>query len=143
MSNSKRHLVFVGQTILGKTTIGKKVAEELELKFVDLDVIIEQQTEMTVHEFFAKEGELAFRELETEVLLNALADETPSLITPGAGIVLKASNIAAMRKNATVVYLNAQVKDIIARIEGDKENVRPLVEGNVDAKVKELFDQRQ
>ena len=143
MSNSKSHVVFIGPSGVGKTTVGEQVAQEMNLKFVDLDALIEKKAGMRVHDFFKENGELAFREIESEILFEVLQDETPSLITPGAGIVERSKNIAAMKKFATVVYLNAQVKDIIARIKADTKNIRPLVADDIDTKVKELYDQRK
>jgi shikimate kinase len=73
---------------VGKSTVGRIVAAELDRPLFDSDEMIEEQTGRTVREIFAHDGEPAFSTLETDTLLEALAEPEPAVIAAAGGVVL-------------------------------------------------------
>jgi shikimate kinase len=111
---------------VGKTAVGKALAEKLGRSFVELDLLIEQRVEKSISDIFQQDGEAAFRELEIEVTEEISKDKN-LVIACGGGIVLNKINIERLRKNARMVYLTASPGVILERV-ANEEGQRPLLE---------------
>ncbi len=109
--------------------------------FVDLDRAVEGRAGRTIRALFEEAGEDAFRELEAEVLREALELLPGAVIATGGGVVLRASNREVLAR-ARVVYLHASPEVLAARVEADAATAddRPaLVEGGPLAEAQALF----
>lgn len=111
----------------GKSTVGRILADSLELPFVDLDERIESAAGVTVSEVFADSGEDRFRALESEALAS-LTSQEPSVVACGGGVVVRDENRALLRSLGRVVYLRVGAGEALARI-GDT-STRPLLTGS-------------
>lgn len=109
----------------GKTTLGKKLANKLAYAFVDLDHEIETKINMTIAEYFAKNGENAFRKLERDILQGFEYQEN-TVVSTGGGMPCFFDNLAWMNKNGTTVYIKMDAKALSKRLEGGKDQ-RPLL----------------
>jgi len=98
-----------------------------ELSFVDVDHEIEQRLGVAIREFFDREGEQAFRDIEQEVLAEMLAQETPKVIATGGGAVLREANRAALKDASSVVYLRALPDDLARRLARDTHGMLEAV----------------
>jgi shikimate kinase len=97
-------------------------------EFVELDSLIEQKAGKTIPEIFQQNGEVAFRELEIEVV-REVAENIDAVIACGGGVVLNKINIDRLRKECIIVYLTASPRAILQRTSGD-ENERPLLKAD-------------
>lgn len=112
---ARPHLVLVGMMGVGKSTVGRRVAERLDRPFVDSDEEIVARTGREVAEIFATDGEARFRELEAQVLSDLLGTPEPSVIAAAGGSILDASTRAALRARGTVVWMRAPVDVLVDR----------------------------
>jgi shikimate kinase len=136
-----RHLVLVGMMGVGKSTVGRALASELGRPLFDSDEMIEERTGRTVREIWAADGEPAFRALETDVLLDALASQEPSVIAAAGGVVLSDANRSALKGgDAHVVWLRSEVDVLVDRVR--KGGHRPLLDDDPEAALRRLFDER-
>ncbi|WP_018765811.1 shikimate kinase [Bacillus sp. 105MF] len=123
----------------GKTTIGRMLSEQLHIPVVDTDQKIEEKQRKEIRDIFAKEGENAFRQYESEMLRSLLTSNV--IITTGGGIVERAENRQWMKENGTVVYLYCDPYVIAERLRED--TTRPLFQKeNIEAFV-EKFENRR
>jgi len=122
----KTNIVLIGFMGVGKTAVGKVLAEKLERSFVELDLLIEQKVGKSIPEIFQQEGEIAFRELEMRVT-EEVTNKKKAVIACGGGIVLNKINIDWLRKSARMVYLTASPGVILKRV-ANEEGQRPLLE---------------
>jgi shikimate kinase len=142
MIAADQHLVLVGMMGVGKTTVARLLSDRLSRPLLDSDLVIEQRTGRTVREIFATDGEPAFRALETEVLLEALASPVPSIIAAAGGVVLSASNRTALRgSGARVVWLCADPATLAERARGGAH--RPLLDQDPAATLQRMFVERE
>ncbi|HIK15859.1 MAG TPA: shikimate kinase [Leptolyngbyaceae cyanobacterium M33_DOE_097] len=124
----------------GKSTLGSRLAHQLEYRFFDTDTIIERVAQKTVRQIFADSGEDAFRDLESQVLAE-LAAYTRSVFATGGGIVLKQKNWSYLR-HGVIVWLDAPVEVLAARLQSDTQ--RPLLqEADPVEKLRSLLEQRK
>ena len=130
------HIALVGLPGSGKSTIGRYLARRWSVPFVDVDVAIEEQIRCSIREFFAKEGESSFREVEQAVLARLLAKPDKMVIATGGGAVLKPENRAQLAQHSQVVYLSASPHEIARRLQKDTQ--RPLLQ--VDNPLRRLLD---
>jgi shikimate kinase len=107
---------------VGKTTIGKALSKELHMEVVDTDQKIEEQKEKEIRYIFAEEGEMAFREYESEMLRSLPVQNV--IMTTGGGIIEREENRKWMKENGTVVYLYCDPHVIAERLRED--TTRPL-----------------
>jgi len=121
----KSNVFLVGPMGAGKSTIGRLLAAELNLRFRDSDRVIEERTGADIPWIFDKEGEDGFRERETAVL-SELANETNAVIATGGGTVLREQNRALMKASGYVCYLTASIDQLVERTSRDKK--RPLLQ---------------
>ncbi len=105
------NLVLIGMMGCGKSTCGRMLAQKLARNFVDTDALIEQRQGRAISQIFAAEGESYFRDLESAVV-RELSLETDLVIATGGGIILREENVAALRKNSFVVWLNRPADQI-------------------------------
>lgn len=119
------NVYLVGMMGAGKTTVGKRLAKQLDLKFIDLDQYIEKSTGVSVATVFEIEGESGFRMRESQALAQ-LALEQNAVIATGGGAVLNPLNRACMQASGFVVYLHAPPDLLYARTRHDKS--RPLLQ---------------
>jgi shikimate kinase/3-dehydroquinate synthase len=119
-----RHLALVGFMGAGKSTIGAEVARRLGRPFVDLDREVEQQAAAPVAAIFEERGEAAFRELEEEITVEALADPEPAVLALGGGAVTSERVRESLRERALTVYLQVEPEEAWRRAGGD--GGRPL-----------------
>lgn len=119
-----RHVVLVGSMGSGKTTLGRPLARQLGLGFVDVDARIAADAGCDIPAIFANEGEAGFRTRESQALAKALAGE-PAVIATGGGAVLAENNRNAVRDAGVVIYLQVDPATQLARLEGDTG--RPLL----------------
>jgi len=111
----------------GKTKVGRLVAEHLGRAFVDTDDLVEARAGLPISEIFARDGEVAFRRLETEVIGAALAGE-PEVIALGGGAATREENWDLLRKaGALTIYLQARPQTILDRVADHTH--RPLLAG--------------
>lgn len=120
------HVFLVGFMGAGKSTVGARLAVELERPFIDLDEAIVRHVGLSVTELFERFGEDRFREIETETL-SALAALPPAVVACGGGIVTRPENRGLLKELGFVVYLQVSAGEAVARI-GDA-STRPLLSG--------------
>ena len=101
----RSNLVLIGMSGGGKTSLGRKAAEKLGKTFVDTDEEILKRIGMPIADFFAKEGEPAFRKIETEVL-HELSSQNNLVISTGGGIVKNPLNVDYLKRNGRIIWLN-------------------------------------
>jgi shikimate kinase len=126
---------------VGKSVTGRRLAAELSMRFVDLDEAIVDRCGQPIPELFARFGEAGFREMESAELLTVLDDPDRLVISTGGGVVLAASNRAALRERSSVVWLRASAPTLVERLAASSTR-RPTVEGDVVGNVARLLKQR-
>lgn len=124
--HSASNLILIGPMGAGKTTVGRHLAEQLELPFVDLDHEIEAQTGATIPLIFELEGEVGFRQRESQVLERVLRRDGILLAT-GGGAVLGESNRQRLRERGFVVWLDTPVPVQLDRL-AREHHKRPLLQ---------------
>ena len=129
--------VLLGFMGAGKSTIARNLAPD----FVDMDTLIEERLRMPIARFFAEKGEVAFRQIEEEVLADLL--KTDQVISTGGGIVISPRNRALLKQNPDNIYLKADFETLYQRISADKDNQRPLFLNNSKEDLAAIFDERQ
>lgn len=118
---------FIGLPGSGKSTIGRQLARNWGVEFVDSDQVLERHLGCSIKNFFAVHGEQAFRDAEAEVLAELARGQTACVLSTGGGAVLRAENRAVLHKNTTVFYLQSSPEDIARRLRNDTS--RPLLQG--------------
>ncbi len=116
----------------GKTTVGRRLAEKLGVDFVDLDALLESRRECTVAEFFATQGEAAFRDLESTLLDEVLAG-APAVVAVGGGSMLRAESRAAARRAGCLVTLAVSPAVAAERLRAQATQARPLFDADAAA----------
>ena len=129
--------VLLGFMGAGKSTI----ARGLDPDFVDMDALLEDRLGMPIARFFEEKGEVAFRQIEEEVLADLL--KTDKVISTGGGIVISPRNRALLKQNPDNIYLKADFETLYQRISADKDNQRPLFLNNSKEDLAAIFDERQ
>lgn len=121
----KTNVALIGFMGVGKTAVGKVLAQKLDRKFVEVDSLIEQKAGKTIPDIFEQDGEIFFRELEIEAI-KEISEEENLVIACGGGVVLNQINIQRLKKKSVIVYLTASPRVILKRIL-DSTDERPLL----------------
>ncbi|WP_369049208.1 shikimate kinase [Tenacibaculum sp. UWU-22] len=131
-------VVLIGYMASGKSTIGRYLAQEMDMSFIDLDVYIEEKEEMTITDIFKTKGEIYFRYQEHFYLKELLAATNNIVIALGGGTPCYASNMQVINnsENTYSIYLKANVHTLVERLKNQRSK-RPLVAELSDEKLQE------
>ena len=136
-----RSVVLVGLMGAGKSTIGRRLANELGLEFVDSDNEIADAAECTISDIFEIYGEPIFRDLEKRVILRLINNEEPIVLATGGGAFMNEEIREAISEKATSIWLKADIEILIERV--SRKNKRPLLEkGDKRAILNKLMQER-
>lgn len=123
----------------GKTT----VSGFLDSNYYEMDDIIENRIGMSITEFFAKEGEEAFRDIESQVLRELMSKKEDIIISTGGGVVTREENRNLLRENKrNNILLSASFDVLYKRIQEDKVFQRPLYLNNSIENFRAIFEKR-
>jgi shikimate kinase len=117
-------IILIGLPGSGKTTIGRQLAKRLRLPFVDSDQAIEERLGGSIRDFFEREGEARFRDLEQSVI-DELTQGPSCVLSTGGGVVLREANRVHLRARGQVFYLRSTPEEVFRRIRHDRS--RPLL----------------
>lgn len=142
--NEPTHIFLIGFMGSGKSTVGKLLADRLDLPFIDSDKAIEQAAGKTISAIFEQDGEAAFRTLEMN-FLRRMQSEPRSVIAVGGGLPTLEGALEAMHQSGLVIYLNTSLLTLLKRLRDEKAE-RPLLSGLSDSEfhpfVEDLLSQR-
>jgi len=136
------HVVLVGLSGTGKTSIGRLAAQRLDMPFFDTDEGIEVRRGRTVRDVFAEDGEACFREIEAAVIADALDARAATVIAAGGGAVVTASTRDRLQQPSTFcVWLTADPAFLASRAAGKTH--RPLLDDDPAGTLTRLATERQ
>jgi shikimate kinase len=125
----------------GKTAVGKRLAASLGYRYVDTDMIIEEQAGSTIAEIFKNRGESYFRDAEHSVIQEVMSS-SDCVISTGGGAPVDPKNLALLKENGLVICLKSSPEKIMERTERKKDE-RPLLSGKEPLKeIKRLLELR-
>lgn len=133
-------LFLYGPSGSGKSTIGKIVAENLKLSFIDLDKVVEARAGKSVPQIMETQGEAAFRDLETQAL-KSLSSAAESVVALGGGALLREENRNFAEAHGKILLLAAELQTLLERLDGADD--RPLLAGGLESKLKSLLEKRK
>jgi shikimate kinase len=116
----------VGLPGSGKSTIGRQLSRKLAIPCADSDVVIEKRLGCSVREFFEREGEEKFRDIESDVIEQLTSATVPTIVSTGGGSILRATNRAFLRERGQVIYLHSSPEEVYRRLRHDQN--RPLLQ---------------
>lgn len=122
----KEPIVLVGLMGAGKSTIGRRLARRLSLRFIDTDSAVEQEAGMSISKLFAEHGEARFRELE-KITIRRLLKEERAVIATGGGAFVDDELRDYINDNAITIWLNAPIDVLVERV--SRRDTRPLLRG--------------
>ena len=114
ISKTTKNIVLIGMPGCGKTTVGRRLAKILGREFIDLDAVVVEKAGKSIPEIFADEGEEAFREMETECVIEA-GKKSGVVISTGGGVVTKERNYAPLRQNGTIIFVKRNIHQLATR----------------------------
>lgn len=133
----KTNLIFIGMPAVGKSTVGIVVAKRLGMRFIDTDLLIQEQEGKLLREIIADVGQDGFLKIENQV--NASVKAWNSVISPGGSVIYCRDAMRHYKKIGTVVYLKASYQTIKKRIRNPKKRGVVLRDGQ---SLKDLYDER-
>jgi len=137
----RRHILLVGLSGAGKTTVGRLAAAALGGPFIDLDAAIEQRAGKSVRRIFAEDGEPAFRAHEAACARDVLAGPA-TVLAAGGGYFEGEANRSLAHAAGLVVYLSVGIDAAASRVAGGDD--RPMVDGTDPAsRLRELLERRE
>ena len=126
---------------VGKTTVGKRLAEKLGVKFIDIDKVIEAKEDKTISEIFKSNGESYFRKIEKEITLDILKKKN-LVIALGGGAFIDSIVRKEIINSSISVWLDLNAKALFRRISNIKK--RPLLnEGNLKENINKIYSERK
>jgi shikimate kinase len=133
-------VALVGLPGAGKSAVGRRLAQRLQLPFVDSDHVIEERIGCSIRDYFEREGEVSFRDLEESVIAE-LAAAPYGVVATGGGSVLREINRTRLRAQFHVIYLRSSPEDLFRRLRHDVK--RPLLQvADPLGRLRELYDAR-
>lgn len=126
---SKRNVFLIGPMGAGKSSIGKQLAQQLKMEFIDTDQVIEERTGADIDWIFDLEGEDGFRKRE-EAIIEELTQMQGIVLATGGGAVLSAKNRNFLAARGTVLFLETSIEQQLERTRRDKK--RPLIQNAED-----------
>ena len=137
----KKNLLLTGMMGVGKSTLGKKLAKKLKLKFIDIDQIIEKKEKKTIKEIFEEKGEGYFRKIEKKISLEELK-KSNSVIALGGGAFMD-SSIRKEAKNLSISFwLDLRVESLLTRLKSVKK--RPLLnQDKLEESINKIYSERK
>ena len=137
--NLNKNIVLIGMMGSGKSTIGYFLSKSIDLKFVDVDKVIEKETGLKIFDIFEKKGEVYFRNLEEKITLKLLRSKK-KIISLGGGAFLNKNIRKEVFENSLSFWLNWKNSTIVKRIL--KSNKRPLAFYSSENDLKKLIVER-
>jgi len=135
------NIVLTGMMGTGKTVIGKKLAEKLNMKYISTDEMIEKDVGMPIPEIFKKRGEPYFRDVETKAV-KCVAMLDNFVIDTGGGVVQKSENMEELERNGVIVCLTASPEVILKRT--SRTDYRPLLSvDDPESEIRKLLKKRE
>lgn len=134
------HIFLYGPPGSGKSTVGRLVARNLKLPFLDLDRVVEKRVGMSIPQIMERYGETEFRDHEFSAL-RTLESEKESVIALGGGTLLRDDNRAFVESTGRVLLLTAGLTTLLERLQKDREE-RPLLAGDLRGKLVSLLEKR-
>lgn len=137
------NIILIGFMGCGKTSVGKRLSESLEIDFLDTDQLIEETQKKTISDIFEAEGEAAFRAMETECLKMLLEQERkPFVLSVGGGLPIREENRNLLSQIGRVIYLRVSADVVYKRLRNDK--TRPLLQDvNPRGRIADLMGARK
>tara|TARA_Y100000758_G_scaffold76291_1_gene51195 strand:- start:1160 stop:1681 length:522 start_codon:yes stop_codon:yes gene_type:complete len=141
MQSNLNNIVLIGPMGSGKTTVGKRLSEKLDIDFYDADHEIIDKTGVSIDHIFDVEGEKGFRKRESNVLKD-LCSKPNIVIATGGGAVMLEENRLEISKAGSVIYLSSSVDQILRRTA--KSKTRPLLENSTNKRktISDIIDAR-
>ena len=139
----KKNLVLLGMMGVGKSTLGKILADRLNLTFIDTDLNIEKKCAMKISEIFKNKGEKFFRTIEEKEVLESLK-KSKCVIALGGGAFMKKTVRDKILKDSLSVWLDVNLKTLNKRVNWNKK--RPLInekEKDSQIKINQLYAERK
>lgn len=131
-------ITLIGMPGSGKSTVGKLLANRLNLNFVDLDLLIKEKTGKTHQEILKEKGEQDFIRLEEALTLPLNLDKT--VFSPGGSIIYSPAAMAKLMRETNIFYLNLPLEEIKKRL-GENIDYRGIV-GLKEKGIEGLFEER-
>ena len=141
VSPAPRQIVLVGLSGVGKSTVGKALAQRLGWSYVDTDDLITAREGKTPAEIITTRGEPAFRDIEARAVIDATKQESVVIAT-GGGAFQRGANRRALGERGLVCFLDATPTEIARRLRADT-TPRPLVDGDLDVNLARLDAERR
>lgn len=137
-----KRIILIGFMGCGKTTTGLGLSWKLKIPVEDTDKLIERRAGCTVSEIFARDGEEAFRKMETELLKEISERSYSRILSVGGGTPVREENRALLKKCGTVIYLRVRPETVYERLKEDQ--TRPLLQGKDPlTRIRSLMEQRR
>lgn len=133
IKKQKENIVLIGMPSSGKTTIGIELSKLLNKEYVDTDSLIEDKINMPISNFLTKDNENDFRDIEEEVTKN-ISKLNNKIISTGGGVIKREINIKRLKQNATIVFIDRSLENLITT------SSRPLSSNRTD--LEKLYQQR-
>ncbi|MDD2613904.1 MAG: shikimate kinase [Methanosarcina sp.] len=132
------NITLIGMAGAGKSTIGRVLAKQLGYTFIDVDLLIKENTGMPLQALIDKQGDLALIKFEEEAILR-LNQVDSCVISPGGSVVYSEKAMQHLKEISKIIFLNTSFRIIIRRL----PNVRKRgIVGLRDRSLKELFEER-
>lgn len=128
-------IYLIGLPYSGKSTIGKLLAEKLNLNFLDIDSMIENRYKTTISKIFEEEGEISFRNHEKTMLEDVKLHKN-TVISTGGGIVLDRNNKFLME--GLIIFIDTSIEVLKSRMEDNLS--RPILKNST---IEELYEKRR
>lgn len=132
-----KNIILIGMPAVGKSTVGVVVAKRLGYKFIDTDLLIQEQEGKLLREIIAEKGTDGFLQVEDQV--NAGVDASQAVISPGGSVVYCENAMKHYQEIGTIVYLQASYTTISRRLRNAKKRGVVLRDGQT---LKDLYDER-
>ncbi len=130
----RRNIILIGMPSSGKSTIGRKLAEEMQKEYVDMDKLVEERIGMTIAEYFALKGEEAFRDVESEIC-RELRNRNNIVVSTGGGVIKRKKNMFNLAYNGYILWIDRYVGKLIPT------ESRPLSRNRTD--IYNLYQERK
>lgn len=134
----KMHIYLVGMAGAGKTSLGRRLASNLNLPFIDTDQRVSEMMGMSVIEIFQKLGEGIFRNAEAGALLE-LIGRPPCIVSTGGGLPTVKENVVLMQNHGVIIHIDRPLDQILSDIKMDR---RPTLIGGTHEDVIQQYNER-